>query len=297
MKMKLSHRRSSLELTRFEENTTDKTRAQHLTAAETSRRAFYSRVARFTAAIVFLLLAEFFTSCNSQQEKSVLRPTVQINNTDVITNTRYIGDAFTLSGQTVSASLAPDMNRLPPYAPGISFLGIIAQDTLSSGCDSVKPCGVVLVGMFRQNNGTFRYGYEVNGVRHYAGRHVLASDYRYDIHFYLNEEGLVTDPTYPIGRRLRFGYNFQISRGWDSSSPIQGLDSSPTYANQLFVGGMDEGNNVQLPYKKQLQLRIWSPGNEQTPSVIYKNGDDTSQVSSQYSNTEDCIILTLSGSY
>src|SRR5579864_305283 len=243
MKMKLSHRRSSLELTHFEGNTTDKNRAQHLTAAETSRRAFYSRVVRFTAAIAFLLLAEFFTSCNSQQEKSVSRPTVQINNTDVITNTRYIGDAFTLSGQMVSASLAPDMNRLPPYASGISFLGIIAQDTLSSGCDSVKPCDIVLVGMFRQKNGTFRYGYEINESRYYAGGHVLASDYRYDIHFYLNEEGLVTDPTYPIGRRLRFGYDFQISRGWDSSVPIQGLDSSLIYANQLFVGGMDEGNN------------------------------------------------------
>ncbi len=295
--MKLSHRRSPQEPTHFEGNTTDKNRAQHLTAAEPSRRAFYSRVARFTAAITFLLLAEFLTSCNSQQEKRVLRPTVQINDTDVITNTKYIGDAFPLPGQMVSASLVPDMNRLPPYAQGISFLGLIAQDTLSFGCDRVKPCDVVLIGIFRQKNGTFRYGYEVNGVRHYAGGHVLASDYRYDIHFYLNEEGLVTDPTYPIGRRLRFGYDFQISRGWDSSIPIQGLDSSPTDANQLFVGGMDEGNNVQLPDKKQVQLRIWPPGVGKTPSVIYKNGDDSSQVSSRYSDTQDCIILTLSGSY
>jgi hypothetical protein len=295
--MKLSHRRSPQEPTHFEGNTTDKNRAQHLTAAEPSRRAFYSRVARFTAAIAFLLLAEFLTSCNSQQEKRVLRPTVQINDTDIITNTKYIGDAFTLPGQMVSASLVPDMNRLPPYAQGISFLGIIAQDTLSFGCASAKPCDIIFIGIFRQKNGTFRYGYEVNGVRHYAGRHVLASDYRYDIHFYLNKEGLVTDPTYPIGRRLRFGYDFQISRGWDSSIPIQGLDSSPTDANQLFVGGVDEGNNVQLPDKKQLQLRIWPPGGDKTPSVIYKNGDDSSQVSSQYSDTQDCIILTLSGSY
>ena len=306
--MKLLHRRSPQELTHFEGNTTDKNRAQGrrhgrrqarvpTAPTEPSRRVFYCRVARFTTAIAFLLLAEFFTSCNTQQEKRVLRPTVQINDTDVITNTRYIGDAFTLPGQMISASLVPDMNRPPSYTQGISFLGIIAQDTLSSGCDSVKPCDILLLGMFRQDNGTFRYGYEINGSRYYAGGHVLASDYKYNIHLYLNEEGLVTDPVYPIGRRLRFGYDFQISRGWDSSVPIQGLDSSPIYANQFFVGGMDEGNNVQLPYKKQLQLRIWPPGEDKIPSVIYKNGDDTSQVSSQYSDAEDCIILTLSGSY
>jgi len=222
---------------------------------------------------------------------------VQINDIDVITNTRYIGDAFSFSGQAASASLVPDMDRLPPYAPGISFLGIIAQDTLSSGCDRLKPCDILLLGIFRQNNGTFRYGYEVNGVRHYAGGHVLASDYKYGINFYLNADGLVTDPTYPIGRMLRFGYDFQIVRGQDGSIPIHGLESSPKDANQLFVGGMDESNDVQLPYQKQLQLRIWPPGDDQTPSVIYTNGDDTSQVSSQYSENEDYIMLTLSGSY
>ncbi len=252
--MKLSNSRSPQRLTHFEGNTTNKTRVQHHHDesggyAEQSRRAFCGSFARLTAAITFLPLSEFFTSCNSQQEKSVLRPTVQINNTDVITNTRYIGDAFTLPEQRVSASLVPNLNRLPPYAPGISFLGIIAQDTLSFD----------------------------------------------DIHFYLNEEGLVADPAYPIGRR--FGYNFQISRGWDSSTLLQGLQSSPIYANQLFVGAMDEGNNVQLPHNKQLQLRILLSGSEQTPSVIYKNEDDTSQVSSQYSDTESNIILTLSGSY
>ena len=298
--MKLSNSRSPQRLTHFEGNTTNKTRVQHHHDesggyAEQSRRAFCGSFARLTAAITFLPLAEFFTSCNSQQEKSVLRPTVQINNTDVITNTRYIGDAFTLPEQRVSASLVPNLNRLPPYAPGISFLGIIAQDTLSFGCDSIKPCDIVLIGIFRQKNGTFRYGYEINGARYYAGGHVLGSDYKYDIHFYLNEEGLVADPAYPIGRR--FGYNFQISRGWDSSTLLQGLQSSPIYANQLFVGAMDEGNNVQLPHNKQLQLRILLSGSEQTPSVIYKNEDDTSQVSSQYSDTESNIILTLSGSY
>jgi hypothetical protein len=299
--MKRAHRRSPQEPTHFEGNTTDKNRAQGRRQAhappEQSRKTSYGSFARFTATIAFLLLAEFFTSCNAQQEKTVLRPTVQINDIDVITSTRYIGDAFSFTGQAASASLVPDMDRLPPYAPGISFLGIIAQDTLSSGCDRVKPCDVLLLGIFRQKNGTFRYGYEVNGVRHYAGRHVLASDYKYDIHFYLNEEGLVTDPTYPRGRMLRFGYDFQIWRGWDSSIAVGGLESSPTYANQLFVGGMDEGNAVQLPYNKQLQLRIWPPEDDKTPSVIYKNGDDTSQVSSQYSDTEYCINLTLSGSY
>ena len=308
--MKLSNSRSPQRLTHFEGNTTNKTREQHHhdesgstprgrdksgPYGEQSRRAFCGSFARLTAAITFLLLAEFFTSCNSQQEKSVLRPTVQINNTNVITNTRYIGDAFTLPEQMVSASLVPNLNRLPPYAPGISFLGIIAQDTLSFGCDSIKPCDIVLIGIFRQKNGTFRYGYAINGARYYAGGHVLGSDYKYDIHFYLNEEGLVADPAYPIGRR--FGYDFQISRGWDSSTLVQGLQSSPIYANQMFVGAMDEGNNVQLPHNKQLQLRILLSGSEQTPSVIYKNEDDTSQVSSQYSDTESNIILTLSGSY
>ena len=297
--MKLSNRRNPQGHNHFAGNTTDKNREQGRrqvhAPTEQSRRASCGSFARFTAAIAFLLLAEFFTSCNSSQEKSVLRPTVQINNTDVITNTRYIGDAFTLPEQMVSASLVPNMNKLPSYAQGISFLGIIAQDTLSFGCDSVKPCDIVSIGMFRQKNGTFRYGYEINAARYYAGRHVLASDYKYDIHFYLHEEGLVADPAYPIGRR--FGYDFQISRGWDGSTPLQGLQSSPLYANQIFVGVMDEGNNVQLPHNKQLQLRILLSGSEQTPSVIYKNEDDTSQVSSQYSDDENNIILTLSGSY
>jgi hypothetical protein len=293
--MKLPQRRSRQESTHMEGNTTDKNRAQgrrHAHAPTTSSGS----CAHFTAAIACLLIAAFLTSCQAQQEQTVLRPTVQINGIDVITSTRYIGDAFAFTGQDASASLVPDMDRLPPYAPGISFLGFIAQDTLSSGCDKITPCDILLLGIFRQQNGTFRYGYEVNGVRHYAGGHVLASDYKSAIFFYLNEDGLVTDPTYPQRSRLRFGYDFQMWSGGDGSIPIHGLSSSPIYANQLFVGGMDESNEVQLPDQKQLELRIWPPSDDQTPSVIYTNGDETSQVSSQYSETEEDILLTLSGS-
>jgi len=59
---------------------------------------------------------------------------------------------------------------------------------------------------------------------------------------------------------------------------------------------MDEGNNVRLPDNKQLQLYVGVSGNEQAPDVLYKNDDDTNQVSSQFSSTENRIILTLTGS-
>ena len=266
-----------------------------LTAVEQSRRTFCGRAARFTVALAFFPLAELFTSCDTQQQKKILRPSVQINNTGVITNTRYIGGAFAFPEQMVSASLAPKSDRIPPYDPGISFMGIIAQDTSSSGYDLVNPGDIVLVGMFKQKNGTFRYGYEINGVRHYAKGHALSLHYKYNINFQLNEEGVVADPDYPHQRR--FGYDFQISSGWDGSTWIQGLESSATSANQLFVGVMDEGNNVHLPNNKQLQLYTAVSGTEQVPSVIYKNEDDTSQVSSQYSDSENRIILALTGSY
>ena len=173
-------------------------------------------------------------------------------------------------------------------------MGIIAQDTLSFGCDRVNPCDIVLVGLFKQKNGTFRYGYEINGVRSYAKGHALGVHYKYNINFQLNEEGLVKDPDYPQQRR--FGYDFQISSGWDGSIWIQGLESSATSANQLFVGVMDEGNNVHLPDNKQLQFYIGVSGTEQVPGAVYKNGDDTSQVSSQYSASDNRIVLTLTGS-
>ena len=60
---------------------------------------------------------------------------------------------------------------------------------------------------------------------------------------------------------------------------------------------MDDSNNVRLPDNKQLQLYIQVSGNEQVPNVIYKNDDETSQVSSQFSDNENRIILTLIGSY
>src|SRR6266704_2593904 len=247
-----------------------------LTAVEQSRRTFCGRAARFTVALAFFPLAELFISCDTPQQKKILRPSVQINTTGVITNTRYIGGAFAFPEQMVSASLAPKSDRIPPYDQGI-------------------PGDIVLVGMFKQKNGTFRYGYEINGVRHYAKGHAISSHYRYNINFQLNEEGVVADPDYPHQRR--FGYDFQISSGWDGSTWIQGLESSATSANQLFVGVMDEGNNVHLPNDKQLQLYTAVSGTEQVPSVIYKNEDDTSQVSSQFSDSENRIILTLTGSY
>lgn len=266
-----------------------------LTAVGQSRRAFCGRATRFTVALALFPLAELFTSCNSPQQKKILRPSVQINNTGVISNTRYIGGAFSYPEQMISASLAPTSDRISPYDPGISFIGIIAQDTSSAGYDLANPYDVVLVGMFKQKNGTFRYGYEVNGVRHFARGHVLAAHYRYNINFQLNEEGLVKDPEHPHQRR--FGYDFQISRGFDNTIWIQGLQSSATSANQLFVGVMDEGNDVHLPDNKQLQLHTAVSGNEQVPDVIYTNEDNTSQVSSQFSASENRVILTFTGSY
>ena len=59
---------------------------------------------------------------------------------------------------------------------------------------------------------------------------------------------------------------------------------------------MDEGNNVHLPDNKKLQFYISVSGTEQVPDAIYKNEDDTSQVSSQYSDSENDIVLTLTGS-
>ena len=266
-----------------------------LTATEQSRRAFCGSAARFTVALALFPLAELFTSCDAQKKKKILRPSVQINTTNVITNTRYIGNAFAFPEQMLSASLAPKSDKISAYIPGISFVGIIAQDTLSFGCDRVNPCDIVLVGLFKQKNGTFRYEYEINGVRSYAKGHALGVHYKYNINFQLKEEGQVTDPDYPHQRR--FGYDFQISSGWDGSTWIQGLESSAVFANQLFVGVMDEGNKVQLPDNKQLQLYIAVSGTEQVPDVIYKNDDDTSQVSSQFSDSENRIILTLTGSY
>ncbi len=259
-----------------------------------SRRTFCGTVARFATVLAFFPLADVFASCDTQQKKKILRPSVQINTTEVITNTRYIGDVFAFPEQMISASLEPKLNRIPGYAPGISFLGIIAQDTLTFG-DSLTPRDIAFVGLFKQKNGTFRYGYEINGARHYASGHIQGSDYQYNINFRLYEQGLVTDPNYPHQRR--FGYFLQVWSGWDASTRIQGLQSSPIYANQLFVGVMDDSNNVRLPDNKQLQLYIQVSGSEQVPNVIYKNDDETSQVSSQFSDTQNRIILTLIGSY
>ena len=267
-----------------------------LTAAQQSRRAFCGSAARFTIALTFFPLAELFTSCDSQQQqnkKKIRHPSVQINSTDVITNTRYIGNAFAFPEQMVSASLEPKPG-ISAYVPGISFLGMIAQDTLSFGYNRVNPRDIILVGMFKQKNGTFRYGYEINGVRGYAKGHALSSHFKYVITFQINEEGRVADPDYPHQRR--FGYDFQITNGWDGSIWLKGLKSSATFANQLFVGVMDEGNNVHLPDNKKLQFYISVSGTEQVPGAIYKNEDDTSQVSSQYSDSENDIVLTLTGS-
>ncbi len=276
--------------------TSEKTREQRLTTAQQSRRAFCGSLTRFTAALAFTPPGGFLASCASQpqRQQKIPRPPVQINNTYIIPNTRYIGEAFSFPEQMVSAILEPPLNRTPPYAQGISFIGIIAQDTLSVGYNSFKPYDIARVGLFKQNNGTFRYGYEINGVRHYARGHVPGLDYKYNINFSLNEEGLVTDPDYPHQRR--FGYNFQISSGSDASIRLQGLQSAPIYANQIFVGVMDESDNVRLPDNKRLQLYISVSGSEQAPNVIYKNNDDTSQVSSQFSESENRIVLTLSGS-
>src|SRR5437660_13937 len=260
-----------------------------------SRRTFCGSATRFTAALAFFPLADLLASCDTQQKKMIVHPPVQINTTSIIPNTRYIGDAFAFPEQMVFASLVPKLNRIPAFAPGISFLGIIAQDTSSFGYNSLNPRDVAFVGLFKQKNGTFRYGFEINGVIHYARGHVQGLDYQYNINFRLNEQGLVTDPDFPHQRR--FGYYFQISSGLDASTRIQGLQSAPIFANQLFVGVMDESNNVRLPDNKQLQLNIGTSGSEQMPSILYKNDDDTSQVSSQFSATENRIILTLAGSY
>jgi hypothetical protein len=269
-------------------------RKQRLTIVTSSRRAFCGNAARFSAGFAFFPFAEFLTSCNEQPKKEILRPTVQINDTNIITNTRYIGIAFASPEQAIFATLEPP-NRIPLSAQDISFIGIIAQDTLSFGCDSITPCNIARVGLFREQNGTFRYGYEINGVKHYASGHVLSSDYKYTTNLNLVEEGLVADPEYPHQRR--FGYNFHISSGWDGSTRLQGLQSSPNYGDQLFVGVMDDNNNVRLPANKQLQLYVGVSGSEQTPGAIYKNSDETSQVSSQYSDSENRIILTLTGGY
>ena len=160
-----------------------------LTAIKQSRRAFCGSAARFTFALTFFPLAELFISCDAPNKKKILRPSVQINTTNVITNTRYIGNAFAFPEQMLSASLAPKSDKISAYIPGISFVGIIAQDTLSFGCDRVNPCDIVLVGLFKQKNGTFRYGYEINGVRSYAKGHALGVHYKYNINFQLKEEG------------------------------------------------------------------------------------------------------------
>ena len=165
---------------------------------------------------------------------------------------------------------------------------------MSFGYGRVNPRDIILVGMFKQKNGTFRYGYEINGVRGYAEGHALSSHFKYVITFQINEEGRVADPDYPHQRR--FGYDFQITSGWDGSTWLKGLKSSAIFANQLFVGVMDEGNNVRLPDNKKLQFYISVSGAEQVPGAIYKNEDDTSQVSSQYSDSENDIVLTLTGS-
>jgi hypothetical protein len=281
-------------LTMYAEDARPLLRKQRLILALSSRRAFCGSAARFSAACALLPFTEFLTGCNEQPKKKIVRPTVQINDTDIITNTRYIGIAFVSPEQAIFATLEPP-NKMPLSAQDISFIGIIAQDTLSFGCNSITPCNIARVGLFRQQNGTFRYGYEINGVKHYTSGHVLSSDYKYTTNLNLVEEGLVADPEYPQQRR--FGYNFHISSGWDGSTRLQGLQSSPNYGDQLFVGVMDDNNNVRLPANKQLQLYVGVSGSEQTPSVVYKNTDETSQVSSQYSNSENRIILTLSGSY
>jgi hypothetical protein len=260
-----------------------------------TRRTFCRNVVRFSTALSFLSLADLFPSCNAQPKKRPFRPSVQINGTNIITNTRYMGSAFAFPEQMITAYLQPNMNRIPPYTPGISFLGVIAEDTLSAGCSSLTPCDVALVGIFKQKNGTFRYGYEINGNRQYAKGHLTGSDYKYVMSFRLNEEGLVSDPDFP--RQKRYGYDFQISSGWDAATRLHGLQSSSIYANQLFIGVMDDNNDVHLPENKQLQLFIDVSGGEEAPSVIYKNNDDTSQISSQFSEAENRIVLTLVGSY
>ena len=249
--------------------------------------------ARAAAYLACFLLAAFLAGCGSQ--KSIVRPTVQVNNTNVITNTMYIGEAFASPERMVSASLMPKSNRLPTTTRSVSFIGIIAQDTQTLGCSPITPCDIVRVGMFRQQDGSFRYGYEINGVKSYAKEPMTSKDYRYNIDFFLNEEGQVNDPSYPNQRR--YGYEFHVASGIADAERIRGLQSSLFYGDQIFVGVMDDGNNVSLPNNKQLQLSVWASNGEEAPDVIYTNEDQTSQVSSQYSDSDYTIILTLSGSY
>jgi hypothetical protein len=245
------------------------------------------------ASFACFLLVAMLAGCGSQ--KSIVRPTVQVNSTNIITNTMYIGEAFASPEHMVSASLTPKSNRLPANTQSVSFIGIIAQDTQTFGCSTITPCNIVRVGMFREQGGSFRYGYEVNGVKSYAKEPMGSKDYRYNIDFFLNEEGRVNDPSYLNQRR--YGYEFHVASGIDNAERIRGLQSALFYGDQIFVGIMDEGNNVALPANKQLLLNVWASNGEEAPDVIYTNEDQTSQVSSQYSNSDYSITLTLSGSY
>src|ERR1051326_2039304 len=95
---------------------------------EQARRVCYRSSTRRRASFVacFLLMA-FLVGGGSQ--KSIVRPTGQVNNTQVITNTMYMGEAFAFPERSISASLLPRSNRLAAGDQGISFIGIIAQDT------------------------------------------------------------------------------------------------------------------------------------------------------------------------
>lgn len=239
--------------------------------------------------VLFALLA----ACGSQ--KSIVRPTVQVNNTQVITNTMYMGDAFAFPERSISASLLPRSSRLAASDQGVSFIGIIAQDTTTLGCSQITPCDVVRAGMFRQKDSSFRYGYEINNAISYAQERQSSTDYHYNIDFFLSEEGAVDDPAHPHQRR--FGYEFHVASGLADTVRVGGLQSSLFYGDQIFIGVMDTANNVRLPASKNLQLSIWASGGEESPDVIYTNEDQTSQVSSQYSDADFSINLTLSGSY
>jgi hypothetical protein len=259
--------------------------ARHVRSGGSARRC-----ASFLAC--FLLVA-FLAACGSQ--KSIVRPTVRVNNTQIITNTMYMGEAFASPERAISASLLPRSNRLAASDQGISFIGISAQDTTTPGCSLITPCDIVRVGMFRQKDNSFRYGYEINNVITYARERQNSMDYRYNIDFFLSEEGQVDDPSYPHQRR--FGYQFHVSSGIEDAIRVGGLQSSLFYSDQIFIGVMDSGNNVSLPNNKRLQLSIWASGGEVAPDVVYTNEDQTSQVSSQYSDSDFSITLTLSGSY
>ncbi len=252
-----------------------------------------SSLAHYATFTMCFLLIAFLAACGSQ--KSIVRPTVQVNNTQIITNTMYMGDAFAFPERSISASLLPRSTRLAVGDKGVSFIGIIAQDTTTLGCNLITPCDVVRVGMFRQKDSSFRYGYEINDVINYAKEQQISTDYRYNIDFFLNEEGAVDDPSYP--HQHRFGYEFHVASGIADVVRVSGLQSSLFYGDQIFIGIMDSANNVSLPTNKSLQLSIWASDGEQSPDVIYTNEDQTSQVSSQYSDSDFSITLTLSGSY